>query len=167
MLEKSTTPYQDLRFVPSGEGNPVEAALLRGDPATGPVAFLVRMPAGDAEPWHSHTSTCRAVLIGGEFRSRGKDAATDFAEIKSTERALIWCNRAARRIPRSTPAIGRCWRWSSLKDPRISFRQPEAVREFRRREIAVLGRGRVRAVDLLNETAQPRARSTLLSYSPE
>jgi len=81
MLEKSITPYKDLRFVPLGEGNPVEAALLWGDPATGPVAFLVRMPAGYAEPWHSHTSTCRAVLIEGEFRSRGEDAATDFADI--------------------------------------------------------------------------------------
>jgi len=81
MLEKSITPYKDLRFVPLGEGNPVEAALLWGDPATGPVAFLVRMPAGYAEPWHSHTSTYRAVLIEGEFRSRGEGAATDFADI--------------------------------------------------------------------------------------
>ncbi|MGE5289114.1 MAG: cupin domain-containing protein [Micromonosporaceae bacterium] len=80
MLEKSITSYEELQFAPLGEGNPVEAALLWGDPATGPVAFLVRMPAGYAEPWHSHTSTYRAVLIDGEFRSRGKDAATDFTQ---------------------------------------------------------------------------------------
>jgi len=37
------------------------------------------MPKGCAEPWHRHTSTYRAVLIQGQFKSRGKDAATDFA----------------------------------------------------------------------------------------
>ena len=67
MLEKSITSYKDLQFAPLGEGNPVEAALLWGDPGTGPVAFLVRMPEGCSEPWHSHTSTYRAVLIEGQF----------------------------------------------------------------------------------------------------
>ena len=81
MLEKSITSYKDLQFAPLGEGNPVEAALLWGDPSTGPVAFLVRMPKGCSEPWHSHTSTYRAVLLEGQFQSRGKEAATDFAEV--------------------------------------------------------------------------------------
>ena len=81
MLEKSITSYKDLQFAPLGEGNPVEAAHLWGDPATGPVAFIVRMPEGCAEPWHSHTSTYRAVLIEGRFQSRSKDAATDSVEI--------------------------------------------------------------------------------------
>ena len=81
MLEKSITSYEELQFAPLGEGNPVEAALLWGDPATGPVAFLVRMLSGHTEPWHSHTSTYRAVLIEGQFRSRGEGAATDFADI--------------------------------------------------------------------------------------
>ena len=81
MLEKSITSCKDLQFAPLGEGNPVEAALLWGDPATGPVAFLVRMPPGYSEPWHSHSSTYRAVLIEGRLQSRGKDAATDFADV--------------------------------------------------------------------------------------
>jgi len=79
MVEKSITSYKDLQFAPLGEGNPVEAALLWGDPAKGPAAFLVRMPKGYAEPLHSHTSTYRAVLLEGQFQSRGKDAATDFS----------------------------------------------------------------------------------------
>ncbi|MGW8184142.1 MAG: cupin domain-containing protein [Burkholderiales bacterium] len=81
MSEKSITSYKDLQFAPLGEGNPVEAALLWGDPATGPAAFLVRMPKGYSEPWHSHTSTYRAVLLEGQFQSRGKDAATDFSDV--------------------------------------------------------------------------------------
>lgn len=81
MLEKSITSYKDLQFAPLGEGNPVEAALLWGDPATGPAAFIVRMPAGYTEPWHSHTASYRAVLIQGQFKSRGKNAATDITEV--------------------------------------------------------------------------------------
>lgn len=89
MIEKSITSQKDLQFAPLGEGNPVEAALLWGDPATGPVAFLVRMPAGYTEPWHSHTSTYRAVLIEGQFQSRGKDAATNFTEISGPGAYLV------------------------------------------------------------------------------
>ena len=73
MTEKSITAYEDLQFGPLGEGSPVEAALLWGDPATGPAAVLVRFPEGFAEPWHHHSSTYRAVLVKGEFRSRSKD----------------------------------------------------------------------------------------------
>lgn len=79
MLEKSVNSAKDMQFVPLGEGTPVEAAHLWGDPTTGPVAFLIRFPKGHAEPWHSHTATYRAVLIEGAFQSRGKEPATDFA----------------------------------------------------------------------------------------
>lgn len=72
MTNPSVTAYEDLQFAPLGEGNPVEAALLWGDPAVGPAAVLVRFPAGYAEPWHSHSSTYHAVLIKGEFRTRTK-----------------------------------------------------------------------------------------------
>lgn len=89
MLEKSITRYKDLQFAPLSEGNPVEAALLWGDPAKGPVAFLIRMPAGYREPWHSHTATYRAVLIEGQVQSRGKDAATDFAEVHGPGTYLV------------------------------------------------------------------------------
>lgn len=81
MVEKSITSYDELSFAPLGEGNPVEATLLWGDPAAGPAAFLIRMPAGYAEPLHSHSSTYRAVLIKGEFQSRSNDAAEDFTEL--------------------------------------------------------------------------------------
>ena len=70
MTEKSITAYENLQFAPLGEGSPVEIAVLWGDPANGPAAVLVRFPEGYAEPWHSHTSTYRAVLIKGEFQTR-------------------------------------------------------------------------------------------------
>jgi quercetin dioxygenase-like cupin family protein len=76
MTEKTITAYEDLQFAPLGEGSPVEAALLWGDPATGPAAVLVRFPEGYAEPWHSHSSTYRAVLVKGGVQSRSQDAAT-------------------------------------------------------------------------------------------
>ena len=81
MIEKSITAYKNLPFAPLGEGNPVEAALLWGDPGKGPAAFLVRMPKGCSEPWHSHTSTYRAVLIQGQFQSRSKQSGTDFPTV--------------------------------------------------------------------------------------
>lgn len=75
MTEKSITAYEDLQFGPLGEGSPVQAALLWGDPATGPAAVMVRFPEGFAEPWHSHSSTYHAVLVKGGFQSRSKDKA--------------------------------------------------------------------------------------------
>jgi quercetin dioxygenase-like cupin family protein len=70
---QSVTAYEDLQFGPLAEGSPVEVALLWGDPATGPAAVMVRFPEGYSEPWHSHSSTYRAVLIKGEFRTRRQD----------------------------------------------------------------------------------------------
>jgi hypothetical protein len=44
MLEKSVASCTSLQIAPPGEDHPVEAALQRGDPATGRVAFRVRVP---------------------------------------------------------------------------------------------------------------------------
>ena len=81
MPEKSITSYEDLQFGPLGEGSPVEVALLWGDPATGPAAVLVRFPEGYAEPWHSHSSTYRAVLVKGEFHTRSQGNAAGSTEV--------------------------------------------------------------------------------------
>jgi len=75
MSEKMITAYEDLQFAPLGEGSPAEAALLWGDPVAGPAALLVRFPEGYAEPWHSHSSSYRAVLVKGEFQSRSRDSS--------------------------------------------------------------------------------------------
>ena len=72
MTEKTITAYEDLQFGPLGEGSPVEAALLWGNPETGPAAVLVRFPEGFAEPFHSHSSTYHAVLVKGSFQSRSE-----------------------------------------------------------------------------------------------
>jgi len=73
MNDTSITAYDDLQFAPLAEGSPVEAALLWGDPATGPAAVMVRFPQGFTEPWHSHSSTYHAVMIKGEFKVNRKD----------------------------------------------------------------------------------------------
>ena len=73
MISKTITAFEDLAFGPLGEGSPVQAALLWGNPETGPAAVLVRFPEGFSEPFHSHSSTYHAVLVKGEFCSRSKD----------------------------------------------------------------------------------------------
>ena len=77
MTEKTITAYDDLEFAPLSEGNPVEAAFLWGNPETGPATFMVRIPAGYAEPFHSHTATYHAVLVKGDFQSRDPDNPDD------------------------------------------------------------------------------------------
>ena len=73
MTEKSITAFEDLQFGPIAVGSPVEAALLWGNPETGPAAVLVRFPEGFAEPLHSHSSTYHSVLVKGSFSSRNPD----------------------------------------------------------------------------------------------
>jgi quercetin dioxygenase-like cupin family protein len=75
MTTKTVTAYEDLQFGPLAEGSPVQAALLWGNPETGPAAVMVRFPEGFQEPLHSHSSTYHAVLIKGEFQTRSKDAS--------------------------------------------------------------------------------------------
>ena len=77
MTERSAVAYEDLEFGPLGEGSPVQAALLWGNPETGPAAFMVRFPEGFAEPLHSHSSLYRAVLIKGQFQNRNPDGSID------------------------------------------------------------------------------------------
>ena len=81
MIEKYITSYEDLQFAPLSEGSPVEVAMLWGAPAIGPAAVLVRFPEGYSEPWHSHTSTYRAVLIKGEFQTRSKESGTTLTDV--------------------------------------------------------------------------------------
>ena len=68
------TAFEDLQFAPLGEGNPVEIAMLWGNPETGPAANMVRIPPGYEEPFHNHSSTYHSVLIKGSFQSRTKNA---------------------------------------------------------------------------------------------
>lgn len=76
MPEQSITAYEDLPFAPMGEGSPAEFAVLWGDPATGPVAIMVRFPQGYTEPWHHHTANYHAVIVKGDFQTRDKDKGT-------------------------------------------------------------------------------------------
>jgi len=71
------TAYEDLPFSPLAEGSPVQVAVLWGNPETGPAAIMVKYPEGYQEPWHSHSSTYRAVLVKSEFSSRSPEGGPD------------------------------------------------------------------------------------------
>jgi quercetin dioxygenase-like cupin family protein len=43
------------------------AALERGDPATGPSTFLLRMAAGCEVPWHWHTADETLLMVSGSL----------------------------------------------------------------------------------------------------
>lgn len=67
----------DVEWMPMAEGSPVEISFLWGDPATGPVGFLIRLPARFEEPIHKHSSNYHAVIIQGTHRhwTDGEDPA--------------------------------------------------------------------------------------------
>ena len=73
MDESTITSYKDLQFAPLAEGSPVEAALLWGNPETGPAAVMVRFPRDFEEPFHSHSSNYHAVVIKGEIKINRKN----------------------------------------------------------------------------------------------
>jgi len=77
MTDKTMTTYDDLQFGPLAEGSPVQVALLWGNPETGPAAVMVKFPEGYHEPWHAHSSTYRAVVVKGEFRSRSPEGGAE------------------------------------------------------------------------------------------
>lgn len=89
MTEKTITAYDDLQFGPIAEGSPVEVALLWGNPVTGPATVLVRFPEGYAEPWHSHSSTYRSVLIKGDFLTRSRDNGETSTDVYSPGAYLV------------------------------------------------------------------------------
>lgn len=77
MAEKMMIDHEDLPFAPLAEGSPVHVAVLWGNPETGPAAVMVKFPEGYQEPWHSHSSTYRAVLVKSEFSSRSPEGGPD------------------------------------------------------------------------------------------
>lgn len=55
----------ELEFMPTEEGSPLLMSVISGDPATGPVTFVLRVPAGFEAPIHAHTAGYQAVVIKG------------------------------------------------------------------------------------------------------
>ncbi|WP_112321459.1 DUF4437 domain-containing protein [Oceanibium sediminis] len=66
-LAQSTeiTNYDDLEWMPMAEGSAAEISPLWGDMATGPAAFLIRIPPGFDSGLHAHHADYRAVVIQG------------------------------------------------------------------------------------------------------
>lgn len=59
-------PAEQVPFKPV-PGIKLEAADLWGDSKTGPHGTLARVPAGGAEPFHTHTADLKVVVIGGSL----------------------------------------------------------------------------------------------------
>lgn len=66
------TPFGQARFQPVDPKRPegAQIAVLRGDPATGPSAMLMRLVQG-ASALHVHSSDYDLVVIEGEMRHSG------------------------------------------------------------------------------------------------
>ena len=60
------------------EGSPAEIAVLWGDMAKGPAAFLIRLPPGFDSGLHAHHSNYHGVVISGEHThwDEGQDAVS-------------------------------------------------------------------------------------------
>lgn len=64
------TPFADAEFVPAAPGVPdgPAVAFLWGDPATGPVAYLLRISPGGGVGPHTHSSRYDAISLGPGWR---------------------------------------------------------------------------------------------------
>jgi uncharacterized RmlC-like cupin family protein len=76
---------KDAKFVPMDPSMPPDApkmSVLFGDPKTGPVGFLIEVPAGSKSPIHGHTSNYHAVVLDGapfHWLPHEKDEGEGFA----------------------------------------------------------------------------------------
>jgi len=61
------TSRKDAKFAPMDPSNAQgpKVAFLSGDPKTGPVGFIIEIPAGGKAPIHSHTSDYHALVLDG------------------------------------------------------------------------------------------------------
>jgi quercetin dioxygenase-like cupin family protein len=59
---------KDDKFAPMDPSNPKGPSLsvVFGDPKTGPVGFIIEVPAGGVSPIHKHTSNYHAVVLDGQ-----------------------------------------------------------------------------------------------------
>ena len=86
--EYTLVPGGSAKFAPLDPANPGGAQLgvLSGDPKTGPVAFLLKLPKG-AAPLHWHSSDYYALTVDGNTKHwlPGKDA-----DAKSNPPGSFW-----------------------------------------------------------------------------
>jgi hypothetical protein len=87
-LDYVLVPAGSAKFAPLDPKSPggLQIAVLSGDPKTGPVAFLLKLPKGPA-PLHWHSSDYTAWTVEGNTRHwlPGKDA-----EAKSNPPGTFW-----------------------------------------------------------------------------
>lgn len=75
--EKATMVHEGLQFKPLAEDNPIKAAVVWGDPTAGPSAMVLRLPAGHANPMHTHSATYTAILLEGKAKQWNEGQAAD------------------------------------------------------------------------------------------
>jgi hypothetical protein len=63
----AVTEFKDMKWSPLDPSNPKgpQVSIITGDMKTGPVEFLLKVPAGFKAPVHSHTSDYYAVEVAG------------------------------------------------------------------------------------------------------
>lgn len=78
------TPYASAKFVPSNPAAPngTQVAVLRGDPAAGPSAMLMKMPSNkDRNVMHVHSSDYQLVVVSGQMKHWSKAQSEEKAEV--------------------------------------------------------------------------------------
>lgn len=77
-----TVPFEQARFVPVSATRPngAQLAVLRGNPATGPSAMLMKLVRGPG-PLHTHSADYHLVLISGSMKHWGAGGSEATAPI--------------------------------------------------------------------------------------
>ena len=71
--------FEDLKWSALPERPGMQFAVLSGDPKTGPYTQVRKVPAGTANPLHSHSSDLTNVIISGTWYTGADEAsAKDF-----------------------------------------------------------------------------------------
>ena len=71
--------FDDLKWSALPERPEMQFAVLTGDPKTGPYTQIRKVPAGTANPLHSHSSDLTNVVISGTwYTGAEKSSAKDF-----------------------------------------------------------------------------------------
>ncbi len=71
--------YAELKWIELPERRGMQFAVLSGDPKTGPYTQMRRVPAGTANPLHTHSGQIKNVIIQGVwYTGVNSAAARDF-----------------------------------------------------------------------------------------
>jgi quercetin dioxygenase-like cupin family protein len=67
--EHRATPLDQITFAPDDDVKCLSAAVMRGDPGTGPSTLILKAPSGCLVAWHSHTAREELMVVRGHVRT--------------------------------------------------------------------------------------------------